>query len=125
MKRILIVDDESSIIEIISEILEGSDYEISTANNGLAAFALFKENPFDLLITDIAMPEMDGVQLIEASLALLPSLKAIVMTGYAHNYDLEELRAKSSLGHIQIFEKPLNLMEILSAANIMLAAETV
>jgi two-component system KDP operon response regulator KdpE len=64
--RILIVDDERQITRVLRTALQSSGYEVSVANNGLEAFDLFKSTQPDLIITDLAMPEMGGVELTRA-----------------------------------------------------------
>lgn len=66
MKRILIVDDERQIIRMLRVSLQSSGYEVFLAANGAEAFSKFKEARPDLVITDLAMPEMDGVELTQA-----------------------------------------------------------
>lgn len=61
--KILIVDDDPHILDVISFALENADMSVSTAKNGLLALACFKENPVDLIVLDINMPEMDGLEL--------------------------------------------------------------
>jgi len=64
--RILIVDDERQITRVLRTSLQSSGYDVSVANNGLEAFELFKSLSPDLIITDLAMPEMDGIELTRA-----------------------------------------------------------
>lgn len=65
-KRILLVDDYPSIRKSIKELLLGLELECSEAENGVQALDILKRNPFDLVITDLVMPEMDGFELTEA-----------------------------------------------------------
>jgi len=64
MKRILIVDDVRSIRTTLKRVLKSECYEIEEASNGKVAVELHKKNPFDLLITDIVMPKMDGLEIL-------------------------------------------------------------
>jgi len=64
--RILIVDDERQITRVLRTSLQSSGYEVTVANNGLEAFELFRSTAPDLVITDLAMPEMDGLELTRA-----------------------------------------------------------
>ncbi len=66
MKRILIVDDERQILRMLRMALQSSGYEVATAGNGVEALERMKEQPPDLVITDLAMPEMNGVELTHA-----------------------------------------------------------
>lgn len=64
-KRILVADDSRTVLRILRLSLEKSAYEICAVENGLDAFNLFKEEPFDLLLTDLNMPGLDGIELIK------------------------------------------------------------
>ena len=66
MKRILVVDDERQILRMLRTSLQSSGYAVKTAENGLEAYELLEAEPHDLLITDLAMPEMNGLELTEA-----------------------------------------------------------
>jgi two-component system KDP operon response regulator KdpE len=66
LRRILVVDDERQITRMLRTSLQSSGYEVEVAGNGLQAFQFFEAKPPDLLVTDLAMPEMDGLELTEA-----------------------------------------------------------
>jgi DNA-binding response OmpR family regulator len=63
MVAILAVDDEDYVVDLVREILEKSGYEVSVAANGMAALEMLRNHTFDLIITDVVMPEMDGIEL--------------------------------------------------------------
>ena len=64
MKRVLVADDEEHISSLISDCLKTDGYDVVCADNGLLAFHLLQDAAYDLLITDIVMPDMDGLELI-------------------------------------------------------------
>ena len=66
MKKILVVDDDREVRELLKERLERANYEVSTASHGQRAVSICKSNPPDLILLDIAMPEMDGYAVAEA-----------------------------------------------------------
>ena len=66
MKRILVVDDERQITRMLRAALQSSGYFVEVANNGLEAFQKFEAEPPDLIVTDLAMPEMNGLELTQA-----------------------------------------------------------
>ncbi|WP_370245743.1 response regulator transcription factor [Acidipila sp. EB88] len=68
--RILVADDEPQILRVLRSALQGYGYEVTTAADGAEALRLFSENPPDLLITDLAMPRIDGIELTRAVRAL-------------------------------------------------------
>ena len=92
---ILLVDDDQMVLKMLQSFLESQNYHVICASGGREALALIEQqqNPIDLLITDIRMPEMDGVQLLEAVRQLLPTLPMILMTGYS-DFDLVVLGLK-------------------------------
>ncbi|MBW2609753.1 MAG: sigma-54-dependent Fis family transcriptional regulator [Deltaproteobacteria bacterium] len=82
--NILIVDDEKDMLVLLQRIInEETDYEIVTEANPFRALELFKECPFDLVITDLKMPKMDGIKLLEESKKISPKVSVIIMTAYA------------------------------------------
>lgn len=80
--RIMVADDEEVILEACQRILRQAGYEVSTAINGLAALGLLRDNDFDLVVLDIKMPLMDGMQLMEVISREKPGLPVVVITGY-------------------------------------------
>lgn len=110
-RRILIADDEARVLLILHESLKklGNEYEITTAHNGQEALALALADRFDLVITDLRMPGMGGIELAEAIQASEPDTKFIWITAYGcHNVAEECLR----LGILTCLDKPLEIREI-------------
>lgn len=81
-KNILIVDDEEHIREIISEFLDGQGYQIFEAADGEVALQLYENNEFALVITDIRMPKMNGLELLNAIKTKNQNQPVVLMTGY-------------------------------------------
>ena len=81
--RILIVDDEASMRELLEIVLRREGYDVSLAGNGAAAVAALESESFDLLISDIKMPDMSGVEVLRAARRLDPEMMAIMITAYA------------------------------------------
>ena len=81
--KILVVDDEESMCQYLSILLEKEGYEVSTVNSGLEALALVESEPIDLVMTDIQMPKMDGIQLLKGIKNIEPTTPVIIMTAYA------------------------------------------
>ena len=82
-RRILLVDDEPDILDVCQRILERDGYQVETAPSGNAALEQVKQQSFDLLVTDIKMPGMDGLELVRAVKDIAPHLPCIVMTGFS------------------------------------------
>jgi len=81
--RVLIVDDERSMRELLSIVLRRDGYEVLTAEDGIAAVELLKQQRFDILITDIRMPQMNGVDLLREAKNIAPDIVSIIMTAFA------------------------------------------
>jgi DNA-binding NtrC family response regulator len=81
--RILVVDDEDSMCQYLSILLQKEGYEVQTVNSGAAALKLIESSPVDVVMTDIQMPRMDGIQLLKGIKALDPTTPVIIMTAYA------------------------------------------
>lgn len=107
-ETILLVEDEEKVREATGRVLESLGYRVLTAANGQRAQDLADERTFDLLITDLVMPEMGGRALIESLEEKHPTLRAIAMTGYAVEDDLQDLA-------IRVIQKPLNLESLAQA----------
>ena len=88
-ERILLVDDEVAITRLVGQILERIGYHVTECNNSLKALSLFTASPntFDLVISDMAMPGMTGIQLTDALAAVRPDIPVIICTGFTDNLD--------------------------------------
>jgi CheY-like chemotaxis protein len=94
-ERILVVDDEPSVVKATSETLERLGYRVMTAASGAEAWKIFERvpQPFDLVITDEVMPGMSGIRLAQKILEVRPDLPIILFTGYSENVSSEEAKA--------------------------------
>jgi PAS domain S-box-containing protein len=81
--RILLIDDEPDILSTLEMTLNQEAYPVATATGGEAALELFRKQPFDLVITDMRMPGIDGVEVIRRVKALDPDVEVVMLTGYA------------------------------------------
>jgi DNA-binding response OmpR family regulator len=81
-EQILVVDDEANIRLTLSTLLRRSGYDVYTAENGREAVALLEQHLFDLLLVDLRMPEMDGMQVVAAARERQPEIAVIVLTGH-------------------------------------------
>jgi len=81
--KILIVDDEPDILELLSNLLTDEGYQVTAKSRGQEAIELFRSEPFDLVITDIRMPGMDGVEVLKAIKQLDEDVEVIILTGFA------------------------------------------
>lgn len=110
-ERILFVDDEKSMVSVGRDRLELLGYQVESKTNPIKALELFRANPdhFDLVITDMAMPQMTGDQLVKQMLNIRPDLPTIICTGFSQN--INEKKAKR-IGIYQYIEKPLNWSDL-------------
>lgn len=107
MYSILIVDDESIILEGLLEVISASDLpfkEVKTAKSAGDALELFARSPFDILLSDISMPEMDGLAMAERMKRIWPSTSVIFLTGYQ---DFQYARRALQLGSVDYLLKPV------------------
>jgi CheY-like chemotaxis protein len=87
MKRILVVDDEKHICELYKSELEDEGYTVTVANSGVEALAAVEDNPPDLIVLDIQMPGMDGIETLEKLLGRDHGIPIILNTAYSHYRD--------------------------------------
>ncbi len=107
--HILVVDDEDLIRDILREGLEQAGYDCRTAADGLEALEILEHEPVDVVITDISMPRLDGMQLADR-IHRSHSADVIVMTGFAENLSYEDIIARGASDFIQ---KPVGVREII------------
>ncbi len=107
--KILVVDDEDIVLSFVSDALEDEGCNIETTASPLDALERLKSGPCDLLLTDIRMPEMDGIELVEHARRLVPGIHVIFMTGYAN---LNSAKDAIKQGAIDYIMKPFELDEI-------------
>lgn len=113
---ILIIDDEAGILETICDILDIKGYDVTTASNGVKGVELVQAHHFDLVLTDIVMPEMNGIEACHHIKRISPDTKVIMMTGYGAEHSL--VRTAIDSGAEQILHKPFDISELLYAIGI-------
>jgi excisionase family DNA binding protein len=111
--RILVVDDEASIRELLSKTLALAEYEVDVAPDGPRALERLRMVPYDLLITDLKMPGMDGLTVIREARRLKPDLPVIIITGYSTEASAIEA---INLGVSGYLTKPFRVPRVLAAA---------
>jgi CheY-like chemotaxis protein len=108
MPRILIIDDDIVTREILNEILEMEGYQVANAGDGKAGLKIHRENPFDLIITDIIMPEMEGLETIRELRRISPAVKIIAISGGGRLGPDGYLAMAEKMGANLTFDKPLD-----------------
>lgn len=109
--RVLIVDDDADLARSTALILKRKGYAASVATDGLAAIHLAEQQTFDLVLLDIRMPGLDGIETYQRLKTLQPDLIAIMMTGFALE---ERILASLSEGALTVLTKPLDLDHLLT-----------
>ena len=108
-KRILVVDDDRAMVATLSDILELRGWETINAFDGESAIALVQEREIDVVLMDVRMPKMDGVEALRAIKARRPGTRVVLMTAFAaHDLLLEAERA----GAVTVLRKPVELPEL-------------
>lgn len=107
--RILVADDELGMRQMLSTALEFEGYQVVTAVNGAEALDKIRQNKFNLVITDLKMPKMDGIQLLEEIKKINPGLEVIMATGHG---TIEDAVAAMKNGAYDFILKPYNLDEL-------------
>lgn len=87
MSKILVIDDDEMIRYVITLMLESDGFEVNEAGNGKEAMDYIKKQSFDLVITDIEMPEMNGFEIINKLHKDFPNVKIVVISGAGFSYD--------------------------------------
>lgn len=123
MKRILVVDDETQIRTMLTEILEQEGYEVHTAGNGEEGLDLAGKLAFDLVITDMIMPVKDGLKFIMELVRDQPDLKIIAISGGGAIKAERYLTMAGYLGDVATLEKPFKLEVLLELIRKRLARE--
>lgn len=108
--KILIVDDEENMLEMLKNFFLINDYECKTATNGLEALDVLKKDQIDIVITDMKMPKMDGMELLKTIRQKYENISAVIMTGFAEEYTNTEALNLGAEGYIT---KPFRNKELL------------
>ena len=112
VQRILLAEDDEDMRRFLVKALEKAGYDVVSFGNGLEAYERLKEEPFTLLLTDIVMPEMDGIELARKASELDPELKIMFITGFASHAPKDA----------KILSKPFHLRDLVDQVERLLAA---
>jgi DNA-binding response OmpR family regulator len=114
MARILIIDDEVTIRDLLIKILEREGYETMNAPDGKEGIRLYRENPADLIITDLIMPEKEGIETIMELRRDFQNVKIIAMSGGGKIDADTYLQIAKTIGAIETIAKPFDRKELLN-----------
>ena len=122
---ILLVDDEELLRAGVQEMLEMSGYRVITATNGHEAMACLKQHAIDLVITDLVMPKMDGVDFVEQLRQIWPDVPVIVVSGSTRNimqrYGIESIQVPGADASLS---KPFKGVDLMSQIKELLGARS-
>lgn len=108
MIRILLAEDEEAMRTYLTRALENAGYSVVAVDRGTAAIPLLESEPFDLLLSDIVMPEMDGIELAQRCSEISPSTKVMFITGFA----AVTLKANREAPQARVLSKPFHLKDL-------------
>ncbi len=112
MAHVLVVDDDKAVNETIRIILEDGGHEVTTAINGIVACKELEKQTFDLLITDILMPDKDGLEILIEARTQWPDLKIIAISGGGRVWPGTFLNTAKGLGATSVMQKPFSSTEL-------------
>ncbi len=116
MARIIVVEDDPQVRAMLRETLQQEGHDIVEASNGKECVTLYRENPAELVITDIIMPEQDGVETIHSLRREHPGVRIIAISGGSPNIRGDYLLGTANaLGAVRAFHKPVDMNELINA----------
>ncbi|WP_068086997.1 cell cycle two-component system response regulator CpdR [Polycladidibacter stylochi] len=118
MSRIILAEDDGDMRRFLVNALEKAGHDVVSFDNGKSAYERVREEPFSLLLTDIVMPEMDGIELARKATQLDPDLKVMFITGFAAVALNPDSQAPKDA---KVLSKPFHLRELVSEVEKMLA----
>lgn len=111
-EKILVVDDQFGIRILLNEVLQKEGYDTYQAANGLQALEVLNDHMPDLVLLDMKIPGMDGIEILKRMKVLQPDIKVIIMTAYG---ELDMIQEAMDLGAITHFAKPFDIDDIRKA----------
>ena len=119
MLRILLAEDDQVMREYLTRALERSGYAVTAVDRGTAAIPLLETQTFDLLLTDIVMPEMDGIELAQKAGEMCRDLRVMFITGFA----AVTLKAGRAMPQARVLSKPFHLRDLVLEVDRLFEAE--
>ena len=119
MKRILLAEDDNDMRQFLTRALKNAGYEVISFDNGRSAYERLREEPFALLLSDIVMPEMDGIELARRATELDPDIKVMFITGFAAVALNPDSKAPKEA---KVLSKPFHLRDLVNEVEKLLAA---
>ncbi|MER3424265.1 MAG: response regulator [Nitrospiraceae bacterium] len=124
MARVLIIDDEPLVRDMLRYTLESVGHTVVEASDGRVAMRLWRENPADLIVTDLLMPEKDGLEVIRELRRDFPQAKIIALSGGSRRIDFDTLDIAKRFGAVHALAKPFELRVLLDMVNSLIDGGT-
>jgi two-component system cell cycle response regulator CpdR len=119
MIKILLAEDDESMRTYLARALERVGYSVHAVDRGTAALPLLKEESYDLLLTDIVMPEMDGIELAQKAAVIAPEMRVMFITGFA----AVALKAGKAAPEAKVLSKPFHLRDLVAEVDRLFQSE--
>ena len=120
MKRILVIDDDIQMREMLRQVLERAKYEVEDAADGKIGTNIHRQQPVDMVITDLIMPEKEGIETIRELRRDFPQLKIIAISGGGRIGANGYLNVAKTIGADATFSKPFELKELIETVKKLL-----
>ncbi|WP_343525358.1 response regulator [Sphingomonas sp.] len=120
MLHILLAEDDTVMREYLTRALSRSGYRVTAVHCGTAALPHLENERFDLLLTDIVMPEMDGIELAQRAATIVPDLRVMFITGFA----AVTLKAGQAMPNARVLSKPFHLRDLVMEVDRLFATES-
>jgi CheY-like chemotaxis protein len=112
--RVLVVEDDENLGQIIAEILTAAGYEVQTADDGLHGFMMYVQQQPEVVLTDIQMPELDGLEMMRCIRAINPKVKTMYITGALNQYREALIKERNEYGAL-VLDKPFSRNALLQS----------
>ncbi len=120
MARIIVIDDEADLRALLRAILATQNHEIDEAENGALARKALREHQYDLIITDVLMPEEDGFMVVRESLKLQSDAKILAISGGMMQSGVDVLEIAKRLGANKVLSKPFDIQDLIQSVRMLL-----
>jgi CheY-like chemotaxis protein len=120
MPHILLIDDDLDVRDMLTKLLQRAGHQVTAAGNGAQAIELFDQSIPDLIITDMFMPEVEGLEAIAELKGRAPGIPIIAISGGWRGSNLDFLNVAESMGAARSFRKPINKEELLESVEQLL-----
>jgi len=110
MHKILLAEDDNDMRRFLVKALENAGFQVSPHDNGMSAYQRLREEPFEMLLTDIVMPEMDGIELAQRAAKIAPDMRVMFITGFA----AVALKSGAVQPQAKVLSKPFHLRDLVA-----------